>query len=56
MNLHRIRFPEELEVKLIEECVRRGLSGVDELIPVLLEEYFQMWDDLEQGVAIIAEK
>ena len=51
--LHRVHFPEALEHRLIEECVRRGLASVDELIPVLVEEYFRMWDDLDQGAALI---
>ena len=51
--LHRVHFPEALENRLIEECVRRGLASVDELIPVLVEEYFRMWDDLDQGAALI---
>ena len=52
-NLHRVRFTEALECRLVQETVKRGLSSVEELIPVLVEEYFRMWDDMEGGVALL---
>ena len=51
--MHRVVFPEKVETKLIEECVRRGLGSVEELIPVIVEEYFRMWADLEGGAALL---
>lgn len=53
MTLHRVRFSEALEARLTQEAVARGLPTVDALIPVLVEEYFRMWDDLESGAALL---
>jgi hypothetical protein len=53
MMLHRVRFSEALEARLIEETIKRGLASIDQLVPVIVEEYFRMWDDLESGAALL---
>lgn len=51
--LHRVHFPEAIEARLIAETAKRRLASIEELVPVIVEEYFRMWDDLEDGVAIL---
>lgn len=53
LPLHKVRLPESVETRLIAECVRRSLESIEDLIPILIEEYFRMWDDLEGGAAIL---
>lgn len=50
---YKIEMRPELEGRLLAETARRGLSSVEEVLPVILEEYFRMWDDLESGAALL---
>jgi len=48
---HEVVIPEEIELRLAAEADKRKLF-VKDLIPIIVAEYFQMWDDLESGAAI----
>ncbi len=50
---HTIRFSEDIEKWLVVERVRRGIRTLDELVPIIVEEYRRMWEDLESGAALL---
>ncbi len=39
-------------MRLAAEADKRGMF-VKDLIPVIVAEYFQMWDDMEGGAALL---
>jgi len=49
---HEVVIPEEIEMRLASEADKQKLF-VKDLIPLILAEYFQMWDDLESGAALL---
>jgi hypothetical protein len=49
---HVVDVPEELEMRLVSEADKQKLF-VKELIPLIIAEYFQMWDDMEGGAALL---
>jgi hypothetical protein len=49
---HEVVIPEDIEMRLATEADKRGMF-VKELIPIIVAEYFQMWDDLESGAALL---
>ncbi len=49
---HEIVVPEDIQMRLAAEADKRGMF-VKDLIPVIVAEYFQMWDDMEGGAALL---
>lgn len=49
---HVVDVPEEIEMRLASEADKQKLF-VKDLIPLILAEYFQMWDDMEGGAALL---
>jgi hypothetical protein len=50
---HKVRFSEALEVRLLEDAARRNVRSIEDLVPIIVAEYYRMWDDLEGGAAIL---
>jgi hypothetical protein len=49
---HMINVPEDIEGRLASEADKQKLF-VKDLIPLIIAEYFRMWDDLESGAALL---
>ena len=49
---HVVNVPEDIELRLAAEADKQKLF-VKDLIPMILAEYFRMWDDLESGAALL---
>jgi hypothetical protein len=49
---HTVELPEDIELRLAAEADKQKLF-VKDLIPLILAEYFQMWDDMESGAALL---
>ena len=49
---HVVDVPEDIEMRLAGEADKQKLF-VKDLIPLIIAEYFRMWDDLESGAALL---
>ena len=49
---HVVDVPADIEMRLATEADKQKLF-VKDLIPLIIAEYFQMWDDLESGAALL---
>lgn len=49
---YEVVIPEDIEMRLAAEADKQKLF-VKDLIPLIIAEYFQMWDDLESGAALL---
>lgn len=49
---HVVDVPEDIEMRLASEADKQKLF-VKDLIPLIIAEYFQMWDDMEGGAALL---
>ncbi len=49
---YEVVIPEDIEMRLATEADKQKLF-VKDLIPLIIAEYFQMWDDLESGAALL---